>query len=442
MKSVHKDLENRDYVIWREFLRSAEGWDSRRIRDYQILELARVAAYAYQNTDGYRERFDVAGFRPGKVASLEAVRDCPFTAKDDFRQNLEKFSVRRPDSYYVTTGGSSGVPMGMYRDGESFAKELASKAHQYERIGWREGDRQIVFRGLPIATPDNTEFVEDFNELRFSTYEFSRTKMRYYFERAKEYRPEWVRCYPSSGTMFARFLRSEGLTLPGIKGVLCASEMLFDHQKALLSEVFGARVFSHYGHYEMAVLAGYCEHSDDYHVLPFYGYAELIGPDGDPVVEPGGIGEIVGTSFIMSSTPFIRYRTGDMAVFKSRGCRECGRPYDIWERIEGRREELVVSKKGLPVSMTMLNMHDRTFDGIVEYQFRQSEAGLLCLRYVSQEELTPDAKERLLKGLEAKLGSDFEVRLERVEKLLNTLRGKHRSLVQELDVSGFSTISI
>ena len=95
--------------------------------------------------------------------------------------------------------------LGMYRDPVSFAKELASKAHQYYRVGWKEGDRQIVFRGLPIETPDHVQFVPEFNELRCSSYHFGTEWMEVYRQRALEYQPEWIRCYPSSAYVFARF---------------------------------------------------------------------------------------------------------------------------------------------------------------------------------------------------------------------------------------------
>src|SRR6185295_20155978 len=97
------------------------------------------------------------------------------------------------------------------------------------------------------------------------------------------YKPRWLRCYPSSGHLFAQFLEETGRPFPPLEGILCASENLYESQKALMSRVFGTRVFSHYGHYELAVLAGFCEHRDTYHVLPQYGYAELRAPDGSAV---------------------------------------------------------------------------------------------------------------------------------------------------------------
>ena len=121
----------------------------------------------------------------------------------------------------------------------------------------------------------------------------------------------------------------------------------------------------------MAVLAGFCEKEDTYHVLPFYGYAELIGKDGRIVTESGQAGEIVGTSFIMSATPFVRYRTRDFAVLKGSECPACGRPYQIWERIEGRLQEFILTAAGRYISMTAINMHDDIFDHIKQFQFFQ-----------------------------------------------------------------------
>jgi hypothetical protein len=85
------------------------------------------------------------------------------------RDRLDDFTVKIPGVKYVTTGGSTGVPFGFYWTDEAFGRELASKAYQYYRIGWKEGDPQIVFRGLPIVSPDKTEFFPEFNELRFSS---------------------------------------------------------------------------------------------------------------------------------------------------------------------------------------------------------------------------------------------------------------------------------
>lgn len=436
MSIIHKDLTNADYVSWRDFLRESDNWQVDDVRSYELSEIRRITDFAYRNTKGYQLRFDECGVNPAEIHSIDDFRKLPFLTKEMIRDDLEHFSADLPNRHYVTTGGSTGIPTGLYRDSVAFAKELASKAHQYYRVGWREGDKQIVFRGLQIKSEDGTEFFPEYNELRCSTYQFGTKKMETYRQQAIEYQPEWIRCYPSSGYVFATYLKDSGLPFPKVKGLLCSSEQLYDFQRELFAEVFGAdtRIFVHYGHYEMAALAGFCEFTDDYHVLPQYGFVELLDKDDRQITTPGGVGEIVATSFITHATPFVRYRTQDLAVFKGFGCEKCGRPYQIWERIEGRLQELIVTGNGRLISTSMLNMHDETYDHLKQFQFHQREPQSLIFRFVPKASCNENVLNEVKAGLQSKLGDDIQLILEPVSEIPVTKRGKHRLLIQELEL--------
>lgn len=435
-QGIHKDLQNKNYVAWAKFLQEADGWDEEAIRKYELAEIKRIVSHAFENTKGYRRQFENAGINPEDINSVEDFRRLPFVTKEMIRDGLDDYSCEYPNREYITTGGSTGIPTGMYRDPISFAKELASKAHQYHRIGWREGDRQMVFRGLQIETENRIQFAPEFNELRCSTYEFIPEQMEVYRQKAFEYHPEWIRCYPSSGYVFANYLKESGKPFPKIKGMLCSSENLYDFQRNLFEDVFGkeARIFVHYGHYEMSALAGFCEKTDDYHVLPQYGFVEVLDKQGNLVTKEGEVGEIVATSFIMEATPFIRFRTEDLAVFKGWGCRECGRPYQIWERIEGRLQELVQTETGRLISTSMLNMHDDSYDYLKQFQFHQKERGKVIFRFIPKIGCSEDFMKSVENKLQAKLGSDIKLEMESVTEIPLTKRGKHRLLIQELDL--------
>jgi len=429
---VHADLRNGHYREWARFLEQSESWSADQISAYQLKELKRIVRYAYERTKGYRTLYDSVAVTPESIKTLDDVALLPIVEKEMIREHLEDFSVPVRNRSYVTTGGSTGIPFGFYRDKLSFSKELASKAHQYHRIGWKEGDRQLVFRGLAIKSRNRMQFYPRFNELRCSSYYLVPEWMEAYRKRAFEYQPNWVKCYPSSGYIFASFLKDSGRPFPPIKGVLCASENLYDFQKERLREVFNARVFSHYGHYEMAVLAGFCEYEDTYHVLPQYGYAELLGTQGRRVNAPGERGEIIATSFIMNGTPFVRYRTRDFATLKSKGCSSCGRPYTVWERIDGRLQEFLITSTGRPISMTAINMHDDIFDHIRQFQFFQEEKGKVTFKYVPKETCCPDVVQDMKRRLMVKLGDDVDLGMEQVPAIPLTARGKHRFLIQKL----------
>lgn len=433
-RPTHADLRNPHYLAWIAFLKKSEKWTEEQIKEYQLQQLKEIVKYAYDNTRGYRRLYDDAGIHPDSIRTFEDFKKLPFVTKEMIRDNLDDFSIKVKGRQYVTTGGSTGIPFGFYRDKIAFAKELASKAYQYYRIGWKEGDRQLVLRGLVIPSPNHVKFYPRFNELRCSSYYLTPEWMELYYKKALNFRPKWIKCYPSSGYIFAKFLKEKRWNIPGIKGVLCASENLYDFQKELLQEVFGCRVFSHYGHYEMAVLAGFCEFEDTYHVLPQYGYAELIDEKGRSVEKPGAKGEIVATSFIMKATPFIRYRTRDIAILKGWKCNSCGRPYQIWEKIDGRLQEFIITKNNRYISMTSINMHDDIFDHIYQFQFYQKKKGEVIFRFIPKTTCNKKIIEDMFRRLKIKLGNDVELIMKPVKEIPLTPRGKHRFLIQKLNL--------
>jgi phenylacetate-CoA ligase len=431
----HKDLKNKHYVNWFSFLKKTEKWSRKEIENYQIKKIKQVVKNAHENTSGYKELYKRVGVKPSDIKDLKDLTKFPTITNETVRDDLESFSIKTPNRQYVTTGGSTGIPFGFYWNKEIFAKELASKAYQYYRFGWREGMKQMVFRGLPIDTPDHTQFFPEFNELRCSSYYLTSKQMEVYRKVAWKYKPDFIKCYPSSGYLFAKFLKESDRQFPPLKGILCASENLYDFQKDLLSRVFNCRVFSHYGHYELSVLAGFCEYEDTYHVLPQYGYAELLDQKGNRITKPGETGEIVATSFIMDITPFIRYRTRDFATFKGYSCPSCKRPYQIWEKIDGRLQEFAITKKGRPISMAAINMHDNIFDHIKQFQFYQEKKGEICFNYIAKETCIEEIINDMVDRLKKKFGEDMKIVPREVNKIPSTERGKHRFLIQKLKIN-------
>lgn len=418
----HIDLDNPIYMAWRAYLEMTENYHPETLAHAAV---TKALTWAYENTSGYRALYDAAGVSPADLHDLDDLRHFPTVDKATMRADIERFSVPIPGRTWYTTGGSSGEPFGFFHDPLTFGRELASKAHQYRRIGWKESDRQLTLRGLVVDTPDHMELVPKFNELRCSSYYLTPEWMEGYYTAALEYKPQWIRCYPASGYAFAQWLAETDRELPPVKGVLCASENLLPFQKHLMAAVFGGRVFSHYGHCECAVLAGYCEGADTYHVLPQYGYAELLDEDGLPVTEPGQMGEIVATSFIMHATPMVRYRTGDLAELAGWGCPECGRQVQVWRRIIGRAQEYLETADGRRIYMTMVNVHDDTFQGVQAIQFYQEQPGAVTMYYVG-----PGDEARIRRGLKHRFAG-LDLTLKQVESIERTRRGKQRLVIRE-----------
>ena len=428
--SQHKDLLDSEYLAWKRFLVETERLSDDQLNYFELTELNRILELAWR-TEGYARHFSSHGVSKQKIKYVDELKLFPTISKDTIRANVAAFTVG--DSLnYVTTGGSTGVPFGFYRTKRAFSRELASKAYLYSRVGWREGDAQAVFRGLPIEKAERWEYFREFNELRMSSYDLNPERMERYWRALEAYQPQWIRCYPSSGQIFASWMKENGKRLIGLKGVLCASENLYGSQRRLFSEIFGGTIYAHYGNYELTALAATGTSDSCYHVLRPYGFLELVSSNGSEVSVAGAVGEIVGTSFIQEGTLMFRYRTVDYAILGASKSAE-GTNFGIkLEKIEGRLQDFVVASEGRLVSMTALNMHDDVFDDLHQFQLEQFKKGEIIFRYIARDRTKKVDEIKIRERLYPKLGSDFDINFQSVSDIPITKRGKHRFLVQHL----------
>ncbi|MFA7563277.1 MAG: phenylacetate--CoA ligase family protein, partial [Methanoculleus sp.] len=188
------------------------------------------------------------------------------------------------------------------------------------------------------------------------------------------------------------------------------------------------------------VLAGECEENTHYHIFPEYGIVELIGRDGQPVRNPGAMGEVVATNLTNYVCPLIRYRTMDVAVATESQC-PCGRPYPLLEKVEGRLQEFIVTRNGHLISITPINYESDAFENIQHFQMYQEERGELIMKIVRKPAYTGKDTEELIRELQWQLGDEVNVHIRFVDAIPRTKGGKFRYLIQNLPITirDFST---
>ena len=120
-----------------------------------------------------------------------------------------------------------------------------------------------------------------------------------------------------------------------------------------------------------------------FHCWAFDGSTEVLDEQGGGGSE-GEEGEIVGTSFHAMATPFIRYRTMDMAVKGPAWCPDCGRNFQILNYIMDELQEVIVMEDGSYISDGCYHMHSGIFDALRQFQFLQEKPGRVVLRYVAK----------------------------------------------------------
>ena len=418
------------------FARDAAGverWEPRDIAKYQ-LEAVRQSLLAARQAPYYRERLQALGLDPERFTSLEQLREYPILTKQELLTHREDLvNPRWPASQrlHITTGGSSGVPVGFYlHKGVSRPKEQAYLEAQWARRGWRSGERTAVIRGIVTTSRAQgriSYYDATRNWLILSSSHLTIERLPEYVAALNRFRPRHLHAYPSAALMLARAMEQADVRLDfPLVSILCGSEKLSTEAQSYLEKFFGTRVLHWYGHSERVVLAAQGR-GDSPHLYfwPTYGFVEL----GEPNAE--GDREVIGTSFHNHVMPLIRYRTGDYVRVAQTPAREW--PWLEIEKVVGRDYEFLVSATGRRVSLTTINMHDRIFEGLLAVQFYQELAGAVECRIQAGKDWHSSREGTIHEGLLRKLGDDFTLTLRRVDEMEKTKAGKHRWLVTRLN---------
>ena len=420
------------YTQFQREARDVESWDAETIASYQI-EALRESLVAAAKAPFYAKLFAAHGVNPSEFESLSQLANYPLLTKQDLlthRESMVNPAIPANQRLYITTGGSSGVPVGFYlQKGVSRPKEQAYLEAQWSRRGYRVGDRVAVIRGGVTSSKAGggiSYYDATRNWLVLSSYHLTLERLPEYVAALNAFRPQHLHAYPSAALMLARGLEQTGVRLAfDLTSVLCGSEKLAPESQQYLERALGAPVFHWYGHSERVVLAGQGRTSNHLYFWPTYGFVEFGGPDAN------GHREVIGTSFHNHAMPLIRYRTGDYVKLAERPDSEL--PMIEVEEVVGRDYEFLVSATGRQISLTAINMHDRIFDGLLAVQFYQERQGEVEFRYQPGPLWQASNTEPMRTGLLKKLGDDFALTVKQVGEVEKTSAGKHKWLVTKVN---------
>ncbi len=423
------------YPEFKRLAAEGEDWSPAQIQAYQLKHLRTVLHHASNYCPYYEKRFLRARFRPEALGSLGDLKACPLLERSDLQDHREEMvstEIAGSQRLYLTTGGSTGVPVGFYlQKGISRAKEQAFLETMWTRAGYFDSARLAVIRGQVIRERtkgriDSYDATRDW--LMLSSYHLTAERLPEYLEELERFQPDLLHAYPSAALQLAEYLERFGqVWRTPLRALLCGSEQLTLPQKRLLERVFRCRVYRWYGHSERVVLAGEGAGSELFYFFPQYGFVEFGPPDED------GLREVIGTSFHNLAMPLIRYRTGDyVRVAEPSDPSNLEYPWPAVVEVAGREHEFLVSASGRRISLAAFNMHDSTFDGLYAVQFYQEEPGVAEFRFVAAPGFHSTRLDQIEERIQRKLGADFRVSLRQVKEVEKTARGKHRWLVSRL----------
>jgi phenylacetate-CoA ligase len=315
--------------------------------------------------------------------------------------------------------------VGIYLHKATEAKRLAFEWRQFTWGRYYWTDRCLVLRGRVVRNK-LVQFDPVDNYLYLSVFDLTPGNMENFWQAIKRFNPKVIRAYPSAAEILGRFIleKDPDFNKEGtLKAIFTSSEMLYDYQKVLIEKAFKTNIFDKYGNSEQASIIGMCGSGEYYHDFQEYALTEVLDKEGNPVMEEGGIGEIVSTPFTNPVTPLIRYRTGDLAQVTFQPC-PCGRAHRRIKKILGRNQDYLEAVDGSQISVAALNTHQNVFDHVQRFRYRQVKPGEAVIQVIKAATYSSNDEELIIKEARFRSKGKIEFCVEYLDNFSLSNRGK------------------
>lgn len=436
-KSLTKERFGESYVSAKKNIQSREMWSHDKFLDYQRSRLQLLIEHCANHVPYYRDLFKSIGLDPRDIRDQSDLEHIPILEKQTLRERGKELideRVRLTDLKMVSTSGTTGTPLNLYRNIREFSTAFAYNGARHWSVAGLERikDRSVSIGGKLVAHPHRSKppywlHNSRWKQLYMSSYHLTWNNLPHYVDAIRNFQPRYIEAYPSSAYAVAQYIIESKIMPLQLDAVFTTAETILPHQREAIEAAFQCTVHSQYGCAEQAVYAATCKHQA-YHVSLDHSILELLDDQGKPC-SPGQIGEVVGTSLESYTQPILRYRVGDMASWGKDQC-SCGLALPVLAEIGGRKDDLLITPDGRSIGRL-----DTIFKGlshIREAQIIQEKLDLIKIRIVPDEGYKPKHGQVVRANLISHIGSSVTVEVCEVERIERTSSGKFRAVVSRI----------
>jgi phenylacetate-CoA ligase len=301
---------------------------------WQLSKLNETVALVRSKSPFYKKHFEGL---PEILSTLEDLRHFPFTSPEDIHQNpLQFVCVSQNDIQRIVTlqtSGTTGEPKRIF-----FTAKDQELTIDFFGVGMSTltelGERVLIL--LPGETPGS---VGDL--LRLGLERIGRMPLPYGmvkdpFHALEIMQSQQVDCLVGSPTQILSLARRWEPKNKAPRTILLSTDYVPAAIVSVLENIWGCKVFNHYGTTEMGLGGGVeCEAHRGYHLREADMFFEIIDPGTGEPVPDGEYGEVVFSTLTRTGMPLIRYRMGDRSRFLVGDC-PCGTKLRTMEKVRGR----------------------------------------------------------------------------------------------------------
>ena len=410
----------------------SEKFTASEIEAYQNEKLRALIRYAYENVPYYRERWKALKISPADIRSRNDLPKLPVITKEEIRQNAEQFVSQKTSKSQLLsrhTSGTTGKALHFYMTREAVAFQWAVWLRHRLRFGVAPGAWHANFTGqrvVPISqrTPPFWRWNRPMRQVLINMQSLTSARITSIIELLNSQHFDFYTGYPSFIHMLALNAGDAGLRLTAPPRVIfTGAENMLDFQRRDIQAFTGAILSDHYGCTEACCNASRCPefvYHEDFEFCIMEGI-ELAGDSAKT---------IVCTGFACDEFPFIRYEVGDTAVWQENKRCACGRESAVLQRIEGRRDDYIVTPEGARIARLDYLFKDAL--NVKEAQIVQDRLGEITICLVRRSAYGTRDEMEIRRDIRSWLSPSLDVRFEYVEEIPRQPNGKFRAVLSRL----------
>jgi phenylacetate-CoA ligase len=396
---------------------------------FQEKALRDIISYAYDHVPYYQDLFDRNGLRPMDIRTLDDIRKIPVLTKESIRKNFKDMVATGCHTAgegitYVSTTGSSGMPLKVALSTEEMARSYLFLYYGYLKSGIRPFSKIAYIKAQ--AGSENGISARSFGTLKEYDIDLRAGPQDNICE-LNRLRPQHIYSYPSYLSLLAKFiLENDAELLFRPRSILTNGEVLTDNVRGSISGVFRCPVKDTYGSAEIFRTAFECK-SGNLHIIPDSVIVEIEDDGSGGPLE----GEAIITSLYHRTMPLIRYKIGDRLSLSREKC-ACGLNFTIIKSILGRSDDILALPSGRTISARAINLLD-DIPGIIEYQIIQKELDYFEV-IVRPDSKFSDESDKCIKNIirAGCHGEDIKISVIMTTEIKRASTGKLRAVISEV----------
>lgn len=402
-------------------IRQMNDWSKDAITDWQEQKLKKLVTHAYNETKYYNELFKKIGINPDNIKTLDDLKKIPPLTKEIIKNNFEAITPKNLSIIphkKSSTGGSTGEPLVYFLDYESWSFIHANQILNWEKTGYRYGDKFIALGSTSLLVEKQKSLKHDIyyklkNKIGLNGINMADNVCSSYISFIKKSKIKYIYGYASSIYMLAKYLLKNKEDLI-IKVCFPTSEVLTDIYRTTIEKAFRCKVLNGYGANDGGVSAYE-------HVIGFFevGYNSIVNTrnsgqnNGSPALL---------TDLLNFAMPLINYQLGDEIVIDNTAHNHLYNG-QIINKVMGRTSDIIELENGNSITgpgFTVL------FGKLpVDYYYIEKDGynSIKCL-IKKRSDFQKEHLDLILTTLEKQCGKDVKINMNYIEEIKYTNSGK------------------